>query len=227
MKAMILLVEDDKDLAMLTAKQLQGQGYQVICAEDGRSTMKQLEENPVDLILLDVMLPDCDGHELCEQIRARYDYPVIFMSCLGDSTTIVQAFRGGGNDYLVKPVNISELVERIEENLKKQKGKQMLVFQQFILDKENYLVYKRNEQGEQAEKLELSPTEYKLLLEFVRKPGEILLYKELYRVVWEHGEMEDVRTLMVHVSNLRKKIDYRHREIIRAVRGVGYIFSDD
>lgn len=227
MKAMILLVEDDKDLAMLTAKQLQWQGYQVICAENGRSTMKQLEENPVDLILLDVMLPDCDGHELCEQIRSRYEYPIIFMSCLGDSTTIVQAFRGGGNDYLVKPVDISELVERIEENLKKQKEKQMMEFRQFILDRENYLVYKRNEQGEQAEKLELSPTEYKLLLEFVQKPGEILLYKELYRVVWEHGEMEDVRTLMVHVSNLRKKIDYQHREIIRAVRGVGYIFSDD
>lgn len=227
MKAMILLVEDDKDLAMLTAKQLQLQGYQVICAENGRSAMKQLEENSVDLILLDVMLPDCDGHELCEQIRSRYEYPIIFMSCLGDSTTIVQAFRGGGNDYLIKPVNISELVERIEENLKRQKEKQILEFRQFILDKENYLVYKRNEQGEQAEKLELSPTEYKLLLEFVQKPGEILLYKELYRVVWEHGEMEDVRTLMVHVSNLRKKIDYQHREIIRAVRGVGYIFSDD
>lgn len=227
MKTVILLVEDDKDLAMLTAKQLQGQGYQVVCAEDGRSTMKQLAENPVDLILLDVMLPDCDGHELCEQIRSRYEYPIIFMSCLGDSTTIVQAFRGGGNDYLIKPVNISELVERIEENLEKQKEKQVLEFRQFILDKENYLVYKRNEQGEQAEKLELSPTEYKLLLEFVQKPGEILLYKELYRVVWEHGEMEDVRTLMVHVSNLRKKIDYQHREIIRAVRGVGYIFSDD
>lgn len=227
MKATILVVEDDRDLAMLTARQLQGQGYQVVCAEDGKTTMAQLEKMPMNIILLDVMLPDCDGHELCERIRSKYDYPIIFMSCLGDSTTIVQAFRGGGNDYLVKPVNISELVERIEENLKNSKGKQIIEFRQFILDKENYAVYKRDEQGDKAEKLELSPTEYKLLLEFVQKPDEILLYKQLYRAIWEHGEIEDIRTLMVHVSNLRKKIDYQHRDIIRAVRGVGYIFSDE
>ena len=177
--------------------------------------------------MLDVMLPDCNGHELCQRICSVYEYPIIFMSCLGDSTTIVQAFRGGGCDYLVKPVNIAELVERIEENLKNSRSRQILEFRQFILDKGNYLVYRRTEQGESAEKLDLSPTEYKLLLEFVRKPGEIRLYKELYRAIWEYGEIEDIRTLMVHVSNLRKKIDYQHRETIRAVRGIGYIFSDE
>lgn len=225
--AKILVVEDDKDLAMLTARQLEGQGYQVFCAEDGKSTLQILKDESVDLILLDVMLPDCDGHELCQRICSIYEYPIIFMSCLGDSTTIVQAFRGGGCDYLVKPVNITELVERIEENLKKSRGKQMLEFRQFILDKKNYQVYRRTEEGECAEKLDLSPTEYKLLMEFVGNPGEIRLYKELYRAIWEHGEIEDTRTLMVHVSNLRKKIDYQHRETIRAVRGVGYIFFDE
>ncbi len=225
--AKILVVEDDKDLAMLTARQLEGQGYQVFCAEDGKSTLQILKDESVDLILLDVMLPDCDGHELCQRICSIYEYPIIFMSCLGDSTTIVQAFRGGGCDYLVKPVNITELVERIEENLKKSRGKQMLEFRQFILDKKNYQVYRRTEEGECAEKLDLSPTEYKLLMEFVGNPGEIRLYKELYRAIWEHGEIEDIRTLMVHVSNLRKKIDYQHRETIRAVRGVGYIFFDE
>ena len=94
-KAKILVVEDDRDLAMLTVRQLEGQGYQVLCAEDGRSTMQLLKDESVDLILLDVMLPDCDGHELCRQICSVYEYPIIFMSCLGDSSTIVQAFRGG------------------------------------------------------------------------------------------------------------------------------------
>ena len=222
----ILVVEDDADLAMLTARQLQSRGYRVVCAEDGEKTMLRLGEQPVDLILLDVMLPDCDGHELCERIRSKYTYPIIFMSCLGDSTTIVQAFRGGGNDYLVKPVDIEELVGRIEENLQSQRAKQLLEFQQFILDKENYAVYRREKDGQRGEKLELSPTEYKLLLVFVQRPEEILLYKELYRAIWEHGEIEDIRTLMVHVSNLRKKIDYQHQGMIRAVRGVGYVFSD-
>lgn len=222
----ILVVEDDADLAMLTARQLQSRGYRVVCAEDGEKTMLRLEEHPVDLILLDVMLPDCDGHALCERIRAKYTYPIIFMSCLGDSTTIVQAFRGGGNDYLVKPVDIGELVERIEENLQSQRAKRLLEFQQFVLDKENYAVYRRREDGQRGEKLDLSPTEYKLLLVFVQRPEEILLYKELYRAIWEHGEIEDIRTLMVHVSNLRRKIDYQHQDMIRAVRGVGYVFSD-
>lgn len=226
-KTKVLLVEDDRDLMMLTARQLESRGYQVLCAGDGQSAMQSLTETSVDIILLDVMLPDADGHELCQQICSLYKYPVIFMSCLGDSTTIVQAFRGGGSDYLVKPVKIDELVERIEENLKNSRGRQIMEFRQFILDKENYLVYRRAEQGERAEKLDLSPTEYKLLLEFVQRPGEVLLYKELYRAIWEHGEIEDIRTLMVHVSNLRKKLDYRHMEIIRAVRGVGYIFSDE
>lgn len=222
-KETILLVEDDEDLAMITQLQLKNEGYQVIWTADGAATMELLEKQEVDLILLDVMLPDCDGHELCERIKESYNYPVIFMSCLGDSTTIVNAFRGGGCDYLVKPVNIEELVERIEKNKPEKKEWE---YSQFIIDTSVRMVYQKDEFGNRGELIELSPTEYKLLMALIRKQGELVLYKELYREIWKQGEIEDIRTLMVHVSNLRKKIDYQKKEIIKAVRGAGYIFQD-
>ncbi len=222
-KETILLVEDDEDLAIVTRLQLENEGYHVLWTADGASTMEVLEKQEVDLILLDVMLPDCDGHELCEQIKQYYSYPIIFMSCLGDSVTIVNAFRGGGCDYLVKPADIEELVERIEKNKPEIKE---LEFSQFLVDISARLVYRKAETGERAEVIELSPTEYKLLMALIRKSGELVLYKELYREIWKQGEIEDIRTLMVHVSNLRKKIDYKKSETIKAVRGAGYIFQD-
>ena len=222
-KEKILLVEDDEDLAMITQLQLKNAGYQVIWTADGATTMEVLEKQAVDLILLDVMLPDCDGHELCERIKKNYSCPIIFMSCLGDSTTIVNAFRGGGCDYLVKPVSIEELVERIEENKPEQKDRE---YSQFIIDTSIRMAYQKDESGNRGDLIELSPTEYKLLMALIRKQGELVLYKELYREIWKQGEIEDIRTLMVHVSNLRKKIDYQKKDVIKAVRGAGYIFRD-
>jgi DNA-binding response OmpR family regulator len=224
-EGVILLVEDDEDLSLITTLQLQERGYQVLCAKDGKSTLELLGQSVVDLILLDVMLPDCTGHDLCKRIREQYEYPIIFMTCLSDSDTIVQAFRNGGNDYLIKPVNVQELVERIEKNCEKNQ-KKLLTFQQFVMDEAAHAVYRRWENGESGEQIELSPTEYKLLAAFVQRQDEILLYKELYRMIWEQGEVEDTRALMVHVSNLRKKVDMNQNNMIRSVRGVGYIFNN-
>lgn len=225
-KAVILLVEDDKDLMMVTSLQLEEEGYQVYCAENGARTKAVLQEHKVDLVLLDVMLPDCTGHELCNWIREHYNYPIIFMSCLGDSDTIVQAFREGGDDYLVKPVDIDELNSRIEANLAPKPVPGLRVYKQFIVDTNQHDVYQHLEDGSQGERIELSPTEYKLLLAFIDHPREILLYRELYREIWDQGEIEDMRTLMVHVSNLRKKIDWQKHESFKSVRSVGYIFND-
>lgn len=222
----ILLVEDDADLRTITSIQLKKEGYQVFCAKDGAETKALLEENNVDLVLLDVMLPDCTGHELCTWIRENYDYPIIFMSCLGDSDTIVEAFRGGGDDYLVKPVDMEELYKRIKVNLKEKKIPEVRRYRQFEVDTNTRTVYQVMEDGSRGEQIELSPTEYKLLQAFLDHPNQILLYRELYREIWDQGEIEDMRTLMVHVSNLRKKVDWQKKECIKTIRSVGYIFRD-
>lgn len=228
----ILLVEDDEELSSITAIQLRSRGYQVECALNGAEAMEKLLSGRTDLILLDVMLPDTDGHELCRRMRGEeggYGGPIIFMSCLGDSGNIVDAFREGGNDYIVKPAKLEELLERIHTNLEQGSEKQeqgsRLWFKQFMMDTRSRSVY-RVKDGVSREKLELSRTEYDILLALVSRPDEILLYRQIYRTVWGQEDLDDVRTLMVHVSNLRRKVDGEHRDIIRAIRGVGYLFQD-
>lgn len=231
-KARLLLVEDDEDLSLITSMQLTRRGYEVIPAMNGEEALACLHSEQVDLVLLDVMLPDYDGHELCQRFRSEgcgYEGAIIFMSCMGDSTNIVNAFREGGNDYMVKPVEIEALVERIEVNLtgdrarKKRGGRQW--YRQFMIDKKTHEVF-RADGGRLGEKLDLSPTEYRLLAVFTEYPDEVLLYRQLYQKVWGQDDLGDYRALMVHVSNLRKKIDGAHTELIRAVRGVGYLFRD-
>lgn len=231
-KVRLLLVEDDEDLLLITAMKLQRRGYAVISAQNGAEAMAVIKTQRIDLLLLDAMLPDCDGQELCRELRGEpfcYDGPVIFVSCMGDSTSIVDAFRGGGNDYLVKPVDIDMLVERIQANLRehvsKSAGQGKQWFRQFMIDRRLQVVH-RVVDGQLGERLELSPTEYKLLAVITTMPDEVALYRQLYQKVWGQEALDDYRTLMVHMSNLRKKIDGAHTEVIRAVRGTGYIFHD-
>lgn len=230
-KARLLLVEDDEDLSIIMSMQLGRRGYQVLPAMNGAQALALLHSEQVDLVLLDVMLPDCEGHELCRMFRGDacgYQGPIIFMSCMGDGETIVNAFRKGGNDYMIKPVEIDALAERIEANLSEHRpqkctGRQW--YRQFVIDRKAHEVFRVS--GHQLrEKLDLSPTEFKLLLIFTEYPDEVLLYRQLYQKVWGQDDLGDYRPLMVHVSNLRKKIDGAHTEVIRAVRGVGYIFRD-
>lgn len=227
----ILLVEDEEELSNVLALRLRNRGYQVVCTYDGSQTMEKIVAEQIDLVLLDVLLPDIDGHELCRRMRSEavdYQGPIIFMSCLGDSENIVGAFRGGGNDYIVKPVKMETLIERIHANLAEKTQAQTghkLWFRQFVIDTKKRSVY-RVEEHIQKEKIELSRTEYDILQEMVKRPEEILLYRQLYQAVWGMEDIGDVRTLMVHVSNLRKKVDKDHAEMIQAIRGVGYLFQD-
>ena len=231
-KIRILLVEDDEELSTITTMRLERQGYRIVAAFDGKQAINKLLTEKIDLILLDVLLPDMDGHEICRKMRGPeigYTGPIIFMSCMGDSINIVDAFREGGNDYIVKPAKLEVLLERIEANLVDRKEteeeEKRLWFKQFMIDTRTRSVYRVREHVQQ-EKIELSRTEYDILMVFVTKPEEILLYRQLYKAVWGMEDIGDVRTLMVHVSNLRKKIDEEHGEMIRAIRGVGYLFQD-
>ena len=230
----VLLVEDNEDLQKITLIQLEQCGYVAVGAGTGQEALEILDRERIDIILLDVMLPDCDGHELCVKMRSEsigYDGPVIFLSCLGDGENIVEAFRNGGNDYIVKPAKIDVLKERIEIALSKAKKpegttSQKRWFRYFVVDSSHMEVYSV-ENGVQKEKILLSPKEYQLLESMINHEGEILLYRQLYRDVWGQDDLDDVRTLMVHVSNLRKKIAPENADIIRTIRGVGYLFQDE
>ncbi len=233
MKTKVLLVEDSEDLRLITLLQLEQLGYDAVGAATGQEALEILSRERIDIILLDVMLPDCDGHGLCVRMRnepVSYGGPVIFLSCLGDGENIVEAFRNGGTDYIVKPAKADILRERIEINLEKARkpdgGSHKRWFRHFMVDPSKREVY-AVEDGIQKDKILLSPKEYQLLESMIDHEGEILFYRQLYRDVWGQDDLDDVRTLMVHVSNLRKKVSPENVEIIRAIRGVGYLFQDE
>ncbi len=225
----ILLVEDDHDLSAITHAALTHAGHRVDDAFTCAQAEELLGQNEYDLILLDVMLPDRSGNELCRSIREDCDCPIIFMSCLEGSAVIVDALQSGGDDYMVKPVRFPELLARVETVIrrtnrhrgnKKEAEPQLRKFRSFSLD----LPHRRILRGDREE--DLSTIEFALLCYMIDHPDTLLLYQSLYENVWASDSLGDFRTIMVHISNLRKKLDPERRGIIETVRGAGYIFSD-
>lgn len=228
--AKILVVEDDEDLSFIMKMQLEDHDFSVDTAGDLNSIKRCLTENSYDLIVLDMMLPDTDGLSVCKMVRESSACPIIFASCVVDREAIMEAFATGGDDYIVKPIDIELLVARINANLRRSgtvsKKPKEIRFKQFVYDEARHCVWDLNDEGQKNEVIGLSPIEFKLLTYFISKHDELLLYDELYRCIWESDDLGDVRTVMVHVSNLRKKVDKNNTDMIHTVRGAGYIFSD-
>lgn len=221
-----LLVEDDKDLSVITHMNLMHAQYEVDAAYTCAEALEFLKSNSYDLVLLDMVLPDSRGDALCKTIRNACACPIIFVSCLDDSQTIVNALRSGGDDYMIKPICYEELLARAEavirrtESHKKNSQNGQKNFRQFRMDTIRHRVLR----GE--EEVVLSSIEYELLCYLSEHPDELLLYKQIYESVWDSDSLGDVRTVMVHISNLRKKVDPDKSGIIETVRGAGYIFTD-
>ena len=219
----ILLVEDDQDLSAITYLNLRHAGHEVDTAFTCAEAEAFLAKTEYDLILLDSMLPDRSGDELCRSIRQECDCPIIFMSCLEDSNTIVGALRCGGDDYMVKPVRYPELLARADAVIRRSKRAEVSpirTFRSFTMDTLHHRILR------DGREIDLSSIEYAILQYMTEHPDTLLLYQTLYENVWSTDSLGDFRTVMVHISNLRKKIDPNHPGIIQPVRGAGYIFSD-
>jgi len=218
-----LIVEDDEDLAAIAQVHMAHGGYETDVASTCRHAIELLEQREYDLILLDEILPDDRGDSLCRTIRTHSACPIIFMSCLDDSNTIISALRAGGDDYMVKPVDYAELLARADAIIRRTGGRRqsrLRTFRQFSVDTLHRKVLR------DGRMVDLSSIEYAILLYMTEHPDTLLLYNEIYQNVWASDSLGDVRTVMVHISNLRKKIDPNRTGIIETVRGAGYIFSD-
>lgn len=221
----VLLVEDDADLSTISAVSLKRMGCIVDQAYTCEQALKFLEQNDYEFILLDETLPDMNGSDLCAIIRPRCHCPIIFTSCLSDGDSIINALKSGGDDYMVKPINYPELLARVDAVIRRGKANRELKqpikrFKSFDLDTIHHCIIR------DGEEISLSTIEYTLLCYFIEHAGALLLYQELYQNVWGNDSLGDVRTIMVHVSNLRKKLDPDRIGMITTVRGAGYIFSD-
>ncbi len=204
-KATVLMIEDNKSVLELNAAAFIQAGYAVRAAETLAEARRRLSEAPPDLIVLDIMMPDGSGLDFCREIRAKHAAPVIFLTVLGEQSHIIQGLKNGGDEYMVKPFQIGELLARAEALLRRVEmdrrrfpsGISVGPVTLNIITQRAYLY---------GEDLLLKPREFALLLFFVQNMNIEYSPEEVYRAVWEQEANNSVQTVRVHIAQLRKKV---------------------
>jgi two-component system alkaline phosphatase synthesis response regulator PhoP len=233
MSKKIAVVEDELELASLIEYNLTRGGFQVQTMSGGMGTLRELEAWQPDLIILDVMLPEQDGFELCRQIRhtgrlART--PVVFLTARSDEVDRVLGLEIGGDDYITKPFSPRELVARIKAHLRRvdtdAAPQAAFATGPFRLDRAARRVYQSNKDGGDRE-IELTSTEFKLLEFFLTHTGTAWSREQLLREVWGEQHFVTPRTVDVHIRRLREQIEEKADEpgFLVTVRGFGYRFE--
>lgn len=224
----ILVVEDDIQINELISLYLKKEGFDVSNLVDGDSVLDFVRTTPLDLIILDILLPGMDGITLCRELRRFCKIPIIFVSCKQDDLDIILGLEVGGDDYVTKPFSPSQLVARVKANLRRSHGNYHTVFDQ------NKLVYNGLEINIASHlvllngmEIGLSSKEFDILVILAQNPHRAFRIDDLYQRIWGSNSFGDTRTLIVHISNLRKKIesDLDNPKYILTVRGVGYKFN--
>jgi two-component system phosphate regulon response regulator PhoB len=219
----VLLVEDEPAQREVLAYNLEAEGYAVRQAENGEDAMLLIEEAAPDLIILDWMMPLMSGIEVCRQVKTRPDtraIPVIMLSARSEEVDAVRGLDTGADDYVFKPYNLRELMARVRSQLRRTRpaaAGAVLSFDDISLNAETHRVTRGNDE------VKLGPTEYRLLVTFMEKPGRVLSRDQLLDLVWGRDIYVDTRTVDVHIARLRKVlIGQGGTDPIRTVRGAGY-----
>lgn len=214
----ILLVEDNPHIMKINYTSLMMEGYHILKAETAAECLRVLQESDVDLIVLDVMLPDGSGVELCTKIKREFEVPILFLSALGENADIIAALRAGGDDYLTKPYDINVLIARVEARLRAvHKEKRFLRFGSLRFDTAARLC----DIG--GRELPLSQKEFSLLLQLARSNGQAVSKESLYDSVWGAPLPEDSTALYTAVSRLNAKLEKEKTGItISYLRERGY-----
>lgn len=218
----ILIIEDEKDLAELLAFNLEKEGFNIICAHDGISGLELARADLPDLILLDIMLPGMQGTEVCKALRKEertIRIPVIMLTAKGDEIDRVVGFEVGADDYIVKPFSMREIVLRIKAVLRRLDTEAplsaQLVIGDIAIDKHRHTVTSAGTE------IELTSTEYKLLLYLAERIGRVISRELLLQNVWSYINVGDTRTVDTHITRLRSKLG-APGDLIKTVRGFGY-----
>jgi two-component system alkaline phosphatase synthesis response regulator PhoP len=223
-KQTILVVDDEQDLLDLIEYNLRQEGYEVILAEDGQEGIQKAREHMPDLVLLDIMMPQMDGIEVCDRMREDPDLshiPIIFLTARSDEKTEIEGLNKGADDYITKPISTNKLVSRIKAVLRRfeetQEQVQKLEVHDLEIDKDRYIVTR----GE--EEFQLPRKEFELLYYLASKKGKVRDRQTLLNKVWGDNIYVVDRTVDVHVRKIREKLGDHY---IETVKGVGYRFKE-
>ena len=220
----LLLVEDDASIREVATLGLTQAGFRVTTAADGREGLLHFRQTPFDLVILDVMLPNLDGYEVCRQIRAESRVPIIMLSAKSDTVDVVVGLELGADDYVTKPFEMPELVARARAALRRASAvpdEPVLIRGDLEVDPGAFMARRGDKE------LTLTATEFKLLLELARRPGQVFTRELLLQQVWNYEYLGDSRLVDVAVQRLRAKVedDPKEPQMIKTVRGVGYRFD--
>ena len=219
----ILIIEDDPSLVELLKYNLEIEGFDVSVARDGEEGLEAIDTQDPDLVVLDWMLPNMSGIEICRQMRQRTatrSTPVIMLTAKGEETDRIRGLETGADDYIVKPFSPAELTARIKAVLRRAHPEQAgneLRYEDIFMDLETHRVM-RDERA-----VRLGPTEFRLLKTFLEKPGRVFSREQLLDKVWGRDIYVELRTVDVHIRRLRKALnDQGGTDLIRTVRSAGY-----
>jgi two-component system phosphate regulon response regulator PhoB len=223
MLANILLVEDEKSIVTLIKYNLEKEGFKVFCSETGEDALKIIKEKIPDLVILDWMLPDTSGIDICRQIKIDKklkNIPVLILTAKGEPDDKIKGLEVGADDYVTKPFNNKELLLRVKSLIKRSKPsllEDLGIFKDLKIDRITKKVFRENKE------IKLGPIEYKLLDFLIKSPQRVYSREQLLSNVWGESINVESRTVDVHIRRLRKAINIDKKDdLIRTVRSSGY-----
>ncbi|MCR4955128.1 MAG: response regulator transcription factor [Lachnospiraceae bacterium] len=222
----VLIAEDDQDIVEILKLYLTGSGFHVIDAKDGEEALQLLSENHVDMAILDIMMPKMNGYELTGEIRKKSSIPIMILSAKNQDTDKILGLDLGADDYITKPFNALEIVARVKASLRRyyhlndqaQQSEDQVLIGDLKLDRASMTLEKRGEM------VYLTPTEYKILAFLMQHPGRVFTRVQIYENVSAECSFGDESAIMVHICNLREKIEDNPKEprYLKTIRGLGY-----
>ena len=213
----ILLVEDNDTIIMGLKYSLEQENFKVISAQNVSEFNGKIDKNDIDLVLLDVSLPDGNGFEICKKIKSKKDIPVIFLTAQDEETSVVLGLDLGADDYIVKPFRTRELISRINSVLRRygHNESNLIQYKNIKIDTSSAKVYKDNEE------IIFTSLEYKILLMLFSNQSKLILREQLLEKIWDiAGNFVNDNTLTVYIKRIREKLG--DETIIKTVRGLGY-----
>ncbi len=221
--SLVMIIEDEEAIATLLSYNLEKEGYKVMVVNNGLNAISEIEKNSPSVILLDWMLPEISGVEICKLVRSKPDIkmiPIIMLTAKGQEEDKIKGLGAGADDYVTKPFSIPELIARVKTNMRRaplfEEKEKFLIFEDIHID----LVERKVKRGENY--IHLSPTEFRLLKMLVKEPGKVFSREVLLKSVWGENIYVESRTVDVHIRRLRSSLNKFGPDYIRTVRANGY-----